>query len=210
MKVLLVNGSPRREGNTFAALSETAKIFEAAGIETEIFWLGTKPISGCMACLRCSGVGKCAINDVVNEFLDKAEAADGFIFGTPVHYAGASGAITAFMDRIAYADMGGGCSRFYLKPAAAICTARRGGATATWDQMNKYFGIMQMPIVTSQYWNMVHGRVPGEAALDDEGMQTMRTLARNMVFMLRCKQVALENGVPLPERERGIATNFIR
>ena len=206
MKVLLINGSPRQTGNTYAALTETAKVFEAAGIETEIFWLGTKPISGCMACGACSRLGKCAIDDIVNEFLEKVDEADGFIFGTPVHYASASGAMTAFMDRVAYA----GTRKFYLKPAAAICVARRGGATATWDQMNKYFGIMQMPIVTSQYWNMVHGCVPGEAAFDAEGMQTMRTLARNMIFMLECKDVALKNGVTLPEREPGVATNFIR
>lgn len=210
MKVLLVNGGPHKEGCTFTALSEAAKVFEQEGIESEIVWLGNKPISGCICCRACQKLGKCAIDDVVNEFLVKAETADGFIFGSPVHWGGATGAITSFLDRLFYADLNGRGNRFYLKPAAAISSARRAGTTATWDQLNKYFGLMQMPIVTSQYWNMVHGAVGEQVQEDKEGLQTMRTLARNMTFMLRCKQVALENGVKLPEREQGIFTNFVR
>lgn len=207
MKVLLFNGSPHKEGTTYVALNEIAKTLEKEGIESEIIWLGAKPISGCLACGMCSSTGFCAINDIVNDCLEKAASADGFIFGSPVHWAGASGALTSFMDRLFYADDG---TNFYMKPAAAICTARRGGCTATWDQLNKYFGIKQMPIVPSQYWNMVHGLYAEQAAEDPEGLQTMRTLARNMAFMLKCKQVALENGVSLPEREPSTFTNFIR
>ena len=199
MKVLLVNGGPHEHGNTYAALKEIADTLEKEGIESQIFWLKNDAIAGCRACFGCAKLGKCAIDDVVNEFLAIAGDADGFIFGSPVHWGGASGALTSFMDRIFYADLVGGGNRFYLKPAAAVSTARRAGTTATWDQLNKYFGLMQMPIVTSQSWNLVH-----------EGLQTMRTLARNMAFMLKCKKVALENGVELPERERGIFTNFIR
>lgn len=210
MKVILVNGGPHREGNTFTALKEIAVQLEKEGIESEIFWLGLDPIASCRACLGCRKNGKCVIDDCVNAFLDKAEKADGFIFGTPVHYAGASGALTAFMDRVCYADSCGRCNRFYLKPAAAVVIARRGGTTAAWDQVNKYFGIMQMPIVPSQYWNMVHGNRDGDAAQDAEGLQTMRTLARNMAFLLKCKKTALENGVELPEREKTVYTNFVR
>lgn len=207
MKVLLVNGSPHKEGCTYTALREIADTLQAQGIDSEIFWLGNAPIAGCQACGGCRKEGRCVYNDPVNAFLDKAEEADGFVFGSPVHYAGASGALTSFMDRVFYADRG---THFYMKPAAAIASARRGGTTATWDQLNKYFGIKQMPIVPSQYWNMVHGNTPDQVRQDLEGLQTMRTLARNMAFMLRCKEVALQHGVQLPEREKGVATNFIR
>lgn len=210
MKVLLVNGGPHKDGCTNLALEEVAKTLKQEGIETEIVWLGNKPISGCICCFGCRGKGKCVIDDCVNAFLDKAETADGFIFGSPVHWGGATGALTSFMDRLFYADLNGGQNRFYLKPAAAVESARRAGTTATWDQLNKYFGLMQMPIVTSQYWNMVHGAVKDQVTGDEEGLQTMRTLARNMAFMLKCKKVALENGVSMPEREAGIFTNFIR
>ena len=210
MKVILVNGSPHEEGNTYAALKEVAVTLAKEGVETEIFWLGIEPISGCRGCHGCLKTGKCVLDDRVNEFLERAETADGFIFGTPVHWAGASGALTSFMDRVFYAELMGKCDRFYLKPAAAVSTTRRAGTTATWDQLNKYFGLMQMPIVTSQYWNHVHGAKGGMIEEDAEGMQTMRTLARNMAFMLKCKKVALENGVSLPEREKGVFTNFIR
>ncbi|NLC84914.1 MAG: flavodoxin family protein, partial [Ruminococcaceae bacterium] len=189
---------------------ETAKIFAQEEIETEIVWLGNKPIGGCICCRACRKTGKCAIDDGVNDFLDKAEKADGFIFGSPVHWGGATGALTSFMDRLFYADLNGGGNRFYLKPAAAISSARRAGTTATWDQLNKYFGLMQMPIVTSQYWNMVHGAMADQVQSDEEGLQVMRTLARNMAFMLKCKQVALQNGVEMPQREAGIFTNFVR
>ena len=210
MKVMLVNGSPHEQGNTYAALRELAAVLEKEGIETELFWLGTEPIAGCRGCHGCNKTGKCVTDDCVNRFLAKAEEADGFVFGTPVHFAGASGALTCFMDRVFYADLMGKGNRFYLKPATAISTTRRAGTTATWDQLNKYFGLMQMPIVTSQYWNHVHGARGGQIEEDGEGRQTMRTLARNMAFLLHCKRVALENGVSLPEREKGIFTNFIR
>ena len=167
-------------------------------------------VSGCRSCYVCSNLGKCVINDCVNTFLDKAAETDGFIFGSPVHFGSASGTLTSFMDRAFYADLLGKGNRFYLKPAAAITTARRAGTTATLDQLNKYFSLMQMPIVTSQYWNLVHGASDGQVEQDAEGLQTMRTLARNMAFMLKCKQVALENGVSLPEREAATFTNFVR
>lgn len=210
MKVLLVNGGPHPNGNTQAALMEAARQLEAEEITTKIFWLGNEAIAGCRACFACGRLGKCAVDDSVNVFLEKSAEADGFIFGSPVHWGGASGALTSFMDRLFYADLVGGGNRFYLKPAAAISTARRAGTTATWDQLNKYFGLMQMPIVTSQYWNLVHGGPGGQVEQDAEGLQTMRTLARNMAFMLKCKQTALEHGVVMPEREQTKFTNFIR
>lgn len=210
MKVLLVNGSPHRHGCTFTALSEAARVLEQEGIETEIFWVGNKPVNSCICCFACRKNGRCAFDDGVNELLDKAEESDGFIFGTPVHWGGATGALTAMLGRLFYADMNGGKGRFYMKPAAAVVSARRAGTTSTWDQLNKYFGLMQMPIVTSQYWNMVHGALAEQVNEDREGLQTMRTLARNMAFMLKCKQVALEHGVRMPEREERISTNFIR
>ena len=210
MKVLLVNGSPHKEGNTNAALLEIARQLEKESIGTEVLWLGMDAVSGCRSCYVCSNLGKCVINDCVNTFLDKAAETDGFIFGSPVHFGSASGTLTSFMDRAFYADLLGKGNRFYLKPAAAITTARRAGATATLDQLNKYFSLMQMPIVTSQYWNLVHGASDGQVEQDAEGLQTMRTLARNMAFMLKCKQVALENGVRLPEREAATFTNFVR
>lgn len=210
MKVLLVNGSPHKEGNTNAALLEIARQLEKEGIGTEVLWLGMDAVSGCRSCYVCSNLGKCVINDCVNTFLDKAAETDGFIFGSPVHFGSASGTLASFMDRVFYADLLGKGNRFYLKPAAAITTARRAGTTATLDHLNKYFSLMQMPIVTSQYWNLVHGASDAQVEQDAEGLQTMRTLARNMVFMLKCKQVALENGVSLPEREATTFTNFVR
>ena len=207
MKVMLVNGSPHKEGSTYHCLTEIKNTLKEEDIESDIFWLGTKPIIGCQGCGACRKLGKCVHDDVVNEFLAIAGEYDGFVFGTPVHYAAASGAITSFMDRIFYA---GGKEVFYMKPASAISIARRGGTTATWDQMNKYFGISQMPIVTSQYWNMVHGAYGDQVKQDEEGMQTMRTLARNMAFMIKCFKVGQEHGVELPKREKGIGTNFIR
>ena len=210
MKVLLVNGSPHKEGNTNAALLEIARQLEKESIGTEVLWLGMDAVSGCRSCYVCSNLGKCVINDCVNTFLDKAAETDGFIFGSPVHFGSASGTLTSFMDRAFYADLLGKGNRFYLKPAAAITTARRAGTTATLDQLNKYFSLMQMPIVTSQYWNLVHGASDGQVEQDAEGLQTMRTLARNMAFMLKCKQVALEHGVRMPEREATTFTNFVR
>ena len=210
MKVLLINGSPHREGCTYTALCEVSRALNDNGVDTDIFWIGNKALSGCIACKKCQGTGKCVFNDSVNEFLEIAGDYDGFVFGTPVHWAGATGAMTSFMDRAFYADLNGGGRRFRLKPAAAVISARRAGTTATWDQMNKYFGLMQMPIVTSQYWNMVHGACPEDVRRDLEGLQTMRTLATNLAWMLRCQEAAGKSGVQRPAYEPRVATNFIR
>lgn len=211
MKVLLVNGSPHPEGCTYTALSEVSGVLTAQDIETEIFWIGNKPIGGCIACMTCRKTGKCVFDDVVNQFHEKAPEADGFVFGTPVHYAAASGNMTSFMDRLFYSDLGGNTGKaFYMKPAAAVISARRAGTTATWDQINKYFGLMQMPIVTSQYWNQVHGASPEQVRQDAEGMQIMRTLGRNMAFLLKCIKMGLEHDIELPDQEARVFTNFTR
>ena len=210
MKVLLVNGSPHKEGCTYTALTEVAKALECEGIGTDFFWIGSKPLSGCIACKTCATKHACVFDDKVNEFLDMAADYDGFIFGTPVHWGGATGAMTSFLDRAFYADFCGGRHNFYLKPAAAIMSARRAGTTATWDQMNKYFGLMQMPIITSRYWNMVHGARPEDVGKDEEGMQVMRILGKNMAWFLKCKEAGEKVGVPLPEQEQIHFTNFIR
>lgn len=207
MKIILVNGSPNAEGCTYTALKEIAATFEKEGLETEIYQIGKKPTSGCMACFKCQETGRCVIPDKVNEFIDKAENADGFIFGAPVHYASAAGALTSFMDRAFFAANKG---IYYLKPAAAIVSARRAGTTAAFDQLNKYFTISQMPIISSCYWNMVHGHQPSEVVQDLEGLQTMRVLARNMAWFLKCKEAAIKAGVKYPEQEERIFTNFIR
>lgn len=206
MKVILVNGSPHQYGCTYTALSEIADTLQKEQIETEIFWVGAKPISGCIACKGCFKTGKCVIDDTVNTFLEKAASADGFIFGSPVHYAGASGMLTSFMDRAFYHKAG----LYQGKPAAAIASCRRGGASATFDQLNKYFTICSMPVVSSQYWNMVHGNTPDEVRKDLEGLQTMRTLGRNMSWMLRCIEAGKKAGIEFPVHEEKIATNFIR
>lgn len=210
MKVLLVNGSPHKEGCTFTALSEVGKALKAEGIDTGTFWIGVKPLSGCIACKTCVKKHKCVFDDAVNEFLDIAGDYDGFVFGTPVHWGGATGAITSFLDRAFYADFCGGGNRFLLKPAAAVMSARRAGTTATWDQMNKYFGLMQMPIISSRYWNMVHGATSEQVRKDLEGMQVMRILGKNMALFLKCKEAGLAAGVALPEQEAISFTNFIR
>jgi multimeric flavodoxin WrbA len=209
MKVLLVNGSPHEKGCTYTALKEIAATINKEGLETEIFQVGTTPLSGCTACRKCQELGRCVFNDSVNEFLEIAGTADGFIFGSPVHYAAAGGAITSFMDRVFYANALSGKKSFYLKPAAAIVSARRAGTTAAVDQLNKYFLISQMPIVSSRYWNMVHGTNPDEVKQDQEGMQIMRILGKNMSWFLKCKEAAVKAGVPLPESEEITFTNFI-
>jgi len=208
MKVLLINGSPKAKGCTYTALCEVAGALEKENIETEIFHVGNKPIRGCMACGGCSGdnSGKCVYDDdTVNIALEKAKTADGFVFGSPVHYAAASGQITAFLDRFFYAGKG-----FPYKPGAAIVSCRRGGSTAAFEQLNKYFTISNMPVVSSQYWNMVHGNTPEEVRQDLEGMQTMRVLGKNMAWLLKCIQAGKEAGVKLPEMESKARTNFIR
>lgn len=206
MKVILVNGSPREKGCTYTALCEAQRVFVENGIEAEIFWVGNKPIIGCIGCGACRNLGKCAFDDTVNKFTELAACADGFIFGTPVHYAASSGAIASFMDRAFYS----GKSNFVGKPAAAVVSCRRGGASAAFDQMNKYFTISAMPIVSSNYWNQVHGNSPEETLKDEEGIQTVRVLAGNMSWLLKCIELGKQNGVPFPEQPAKISTNFIR
>ena len=206
MKVLLINGSPHKEGCTFTALNEVAKTLEKNGIETEILYLGVKPIAGCIACGKCFEQKKCVFDDKVNEILVRADEFDGLVIGSPVYYAGPSGQIRAFLDRLFYA----GGRRFAGKPGAAVVSCRRGGATAAFDQLNKYFTISSMPIVSSQYWNQVHGAYAEQVLQDEEGMQTMRTLGNNMAWLLKCIQLGKENGISLPEREPPVWTNFVR
>ena len=206
MKVILVNGGPHKEGCTYTALKEVEKQLNKNDIKTEIFWVGVKPIAGCIGCGKCKNTGKCFMNDKVNEFIEKAKDADGFVFGTPVHFASASGALTSFMDRVFYA----GKNVFQTKLGAGVVSCRRGGATATFDQINKYFTINNMPIVSSQYWNMVHGNTPEEVVKDEEGMQTMRTLGNNMSWLLKCIEQGSKVGIEVPEREEPIRTNYIR
>ncbi|SBV93204.1 NADPH-dependent FMN reductase [uncultured delta proteobacterium] len=206
MKVLLVNGSPNAQGCTFTALSEVAETLNKEGIETHIFQLGKKPISGCIACFKCQQKpGRCAINDIVNDFVEMARETDGFVFGSPVYFSSATGSITSFMDRAFFCPER---SMFHLKPAAAVVSARRAGTTATFDQLNKYFTICQMPIIASSYWNMVHGFTPEDVRQDLEGLQIMRNLGRNMAWFLRCKEAGIAAGVPFPEKEEQILTNF--
>jgi len=206
MKVLLINGSPHPKGCTYTALEEVAGALNAEGIDTEIVQVGGKVAGGCKGCGYCRREGKCITEDIVNQLQDKIREADGYIFGTPVHYAAASGDLTAFMDRLFYSNS----SSLAYKPAAAIVSCRRGGASAAFDQLIKYFTINKMPVVSSQYWNSVHGNTPEEVRQDLEGMQTMRTLGRNMAWLLKCIQLGKENGI-LPNQPEGkISTNFIR
>jgi multimeric flavodoxin WrbA len=207
MRVLLINGSPNKEGCTYTALSEVAGALNKNGIETGMFHIGASPISGCAGCGFCRKNGKCVVDDCVNDFTAMTKTSDGFVFGSPVYFASASGSLTAFMDRAFFSNMGGA---FRGKPAAAIVSCRRGGATAAFDRINKYFSISQMPIVSSQYWNMVHGNTPEEVRKDLEGLQIMRTLGNNMAWLLKCIQAGREAGLELPKPEERIATNFIR
>ena len=206
MKVILVNGSPREKGCTYTALCEVAGALEKNGIETEVFQVGAKPIAGCIGCNVCLKNGRCFVDDPVNEFVEKAKTADGFVFGSPVHYAAASGAITSFLDRAFY----GKGNVFAGKPGAAVVSCRRGGAASAFDQLNKYFTINSMPVVSSQYWNQVHGNTPDEVRQDAEGLQTMRTLGSNMAWLLKCIQAGAAAGITFPEREPAMKTNFIR
>lgn len=205
MKVLLVNGSPRAEGCTFAALSVIAERLNAENIETEIVQIGNKPVQDCIACGGCVGKGKCVFaNDCVNELIEKAATADGFVFGTPVYYSHPTGRILSAMDRMFYA----GGKVFEHKPAAAIASARRAGTTFSVDAINKYFGIKQMPIVSSSYWNMVFGNTPEEVRQDAEGMQTMVNIAENMAWLLKCIEEGRKNGVEVPQNVTSVRTNF--
>ena len=206
MKVILVNGSPKEKGCTYTALKEVEKTLNINGIETEIFWIGNKPVSGCLGCGNCSKTGRCFIADKVNEFLEKVAGTDGFVFGSPVHFSASSGSLSSFMDRVFY----GRGKLFANKPATAVVSCRRGGATAALDEINKYFSISNMPIVSSQYWNMVHGNTPEEVQKDEEGMQTMRTLGNNMAWLLKSIEIGKNNGLEEPKNEKIIRTNFIR
>ena len=207
MKVLLANGSPHRNGCTDTALREVAGALQAEGIDAEIFWIGNEPVGGCIACGGCAKAGKCVFGGTVNEFAEKAKEADGFVFGTPVHYAAASGNMTAFLDRLFDSAPK---ETFCRKPAAVVTSDRRAGTTATLDVLNKYFIIRGMPIVPSQYWCMVHGNSPEEVAQDKEGLQIMRTLGRNMAWLLKCIAAGKAAGITLPEREPRVSTNFVR
>ncbi|MBQ4438263.1 flavodoxin family protein [bacterium] len=212
MKVLLFNGSPHKNGCTFTALEEIAKTLKEEGIDSEIYQIGTGAITPCRACGMCGKLGKCVVNDDgVNDFVDYAADFDGFVFGSPVHYASASGAITAFLDKVfVSAFKSGRGDIFRHKPGAAIASARRAGTTATLDQLNKYMSISEMPIISGRYWNMVHGGKPDDVKQDLEGMQNMRILARNFAWHLKCREAAEKAGVKLPEREDIVSTNFIR
>ena len=206
MKVILVNSSPHAHGSTHAALSEIAAELSRQNVESEILHIGSQPIRGCIGCGWCRKGGKCVHDDVVNELAGKLAEADGLIFGTPVYFAGISGQLKSFMDRLFYAYS----KQLAYKPAAAVVVARRGGCTAAFDDVNKYFSYACMPIVSSQYWNQAHGNSGEEVRQDEEGLQIMRTLGRNMAWMLKCIEAGKQAGIPLPERERTIRTNFIR
>jgi len=205
MKVLIINGSPRRGGNTSLAIDEAARILQEEGIETELVTVGNKPVRGCIACNRCSQLGNCVFDDAVNELAEKFEAADGLLVASPVYYASANATLIACLDRLFYSTP----FDKTMKVGACIAVARRGGCSATFDELNKYFTISGMPVASSQYWNSVHGTVQGEAKLDAEGLQTMRTLARNMAFLI--KSIALGKAqYGLPAKEEHLYTNFIK
>lgn len=205
MKVLMINGSPRKDGNTTIAVNEMVKIFESEDIEVEVVQVGTMDIRGCIACGSCHKTGKCVFDDIVNTLHSKLAAADGVVIASPVYYASANGSLISLLDRLFYSNR----SDLTMKVGASIAIARRGGASATFDELNKYFTISGMPIVSSYYWNSVHGREKGEAVEDVEGLYTMRMLAKNMIFLM--KSIALgKNEYGMPEREIRKATNFIR
>lgn len=206
-KVLLVNGSGNENGCTYTALKEVAGALEKEGIETEIFQLGKEPICDCIGCGGCGKLGRCVFgDDVVNAFVEKAKEADGFVFGTPVYYAHPSGRILSFLDRVFYS--GGGA--FAYKPGAAVASARRAGTTASLDVINKYMTINRMPVVSSNYWNMVHGNKPEEVLQDQEGLQIMRGIGQNMAWLIKCIEAGKTAGIDHPQGEPKIKTNFIR
>ena len=205
MKVLMINGSPRQDSNTQIALDEMTVVFSSEAIETECVAIGKQAIRGCIACGGCSRLGRCAFADLVNELAPKFEEADGLVVASPVYYASANGTLISLLDRLFFSTP----FDKTMKVGAAVACARRGGITATWDELNKYFGIAGMPIASGQYWNGIHGRLPGESAQDGEGLQQMRTTARNMAFLMKSIALGRER-YGLPEREQGQMTNFIR
>ena len=205
MKVLLINGSPNAKGNTALALGEMEAVFHAEGIETERIHVGNKAVRGCIGCRKCRQTGKCVFEDVVNETAPKFAACDGIVVGSPVYYASANATLVAFLTRLFYSTS---CDKT-MKVGAAVAAARRGGLTATYDELNKFFAISGMPIASGQYWNGIHGAAPGEAEQDAEGKQQMRTLARNMSFLMKSIQLGKER-YGIPEREKPTFTNFVR
>lgn len=205
MKVILINGSPNPNGCTFTALSEIAETLQANGVESEMIQIGRGAVQGCTGCRSCTKTGRCVFEDQVNDTIEKVREADGLIVGTPVYYASPNGSLISFLDRLFFAGSG-----FEHKPAAAVCSARRGGTTASFEVLNKYFTISQMPVVSSTYWNMVHGGIPDDVRKDEEGLQTMRNLARNMAYLIRCRKAAAEQGILPPKNEKTFRTSFIR
>ena len=205
MKVLMINGSPHKQGTTYRALKELADTLKGNGVDSQILNIGSENIFGCSACGACSKLGKCVKNDIVNDVIDMIEQADGLIVGSPVYYAGLNGTLKCLLDRVFYAR-----KSFDGKPAAAIAVARRAGTTATVDMINKYFMISNMPIVSSQYWNLAFGSNANQVEQDEEGMQTMRTIGNNMAWLIKAIDCAKKNGIELPKREVGVRTNFIK
>lgn len=205
MKVLLVNGSSRKNGCTNTALSEVERALNEEGVETEIFYIGNEALPDCIACRKCREIGRCVFNDIVNEFVEKAKSVDGFIFGSPVYYAHPSGRLLTFMDRAFYS----GSAAFRFKPAAAVLSARRAGTTASMDVINKYFTISSMPIISSTYWNQVYGAQPEQVSEDKEGLMTMYNIGKNMAWVLKCLELGKEHGLTHPENEKTL-TNFIK
>ena len=205
MKVLLVNGSSRKNGCTNAALREVERALQEEGVETELFFIGNEALPDCIACRKCRETGRCVFPDVVNRFVEQARAADGFVFGSPVYFAHPSGRLLTFMDRAFYS----GGDAFAHKPAAAVLSARRAGTTASFDVINKYFTICAMPVVSSTYWNHVHGQQPEQVAEDKEGLMTMRNLGKNMAWLLKCIELGRQNGLAHPQNPK-VLTNFIR
>lgn len=204
-KILLINGSPNEHGCTYTALKEVADTLEKHDVESQILYLGKKPIAGCIACRKCNQTGRCVFDDQVNEVLDKLDEYDGIVVGSPVYYSGPAGQLCAFLDRLFFCSEG----RMAGKLAAAVVSCRRGGASAAFDRLNKYFGISNMHVVGSQYWNQVHGFTPEDVRRDEEGLQTMRTLAENMVWLLKNVEAGKNQGIAQPQYEERIQTNFI-
>lgn len=206
MKVLLINGSPHQHGCTDTALQEAAAALNRHGIDTEILWIGNRPVAGCIACGKCRSTGKCIYDDAVNQVSEMLDSVDGLIFGSPVYYGGPSGQIQSFMDRLFYSS----AKKMAGKPASAVVSCRRGGASAAFQRLNMYFQMTNMIVITSQYWNQVHGNTPEEVLQDAEGLQTMRTLAENMAFVLRSIETGKQAGISAPVYEPKQMTNFIR
>lgn len=209
-RALLVNAGPHKSGCTNRALEEVAAELERQGVDTQIFWVGNKPVGACIGCRRCKELGLCVFDDRVNDFVNIARGFDGFVLGSPVHFGAATGTATAFYDRAFYVLLQNAAPEMRMKVGAAVASARRAGNTTTIDQINRYFQLLQMPIVSSRYWNIVHGYTPDQVEKDAEGLQAMRVLADNMAFLIRAIRAARAAGIELPEQEQTVYTNFIR